>query len=138
MPSVGRLLLLLFLATGTLVSAQCPVDTVLVKGRVENPSRNAKVRVQLIFANGQPGPAAETAPEGGALRLPIEFLTQSTRPLLRNLKPKCDRKPTSVVVKLLAGDQEVSQVTLNFPRDFNELDPTAYTPRSEVVLKSSQ
>ena len=48
-----RALLFLFLTTAA-ASAQCPVDTVIIKGRIENPVRAAKVRAQLLYANDQP------------------------------------------------------------------------------------
>jgi hypothetical protein len=134
----GQALLFVLLAGATAASAQCSVDTVIVKGRVENSTRDSKVRVQLIFANDQPGPAAEAAPEDGTFRLPVEFLTQSTRPLLTNLKPKCDRRPKSVVVKWLAGDQEITRLTLDFKRDFKMTDFSAYMPQSDILLKASR
>lgn len=115
-------------------NAQCPVDSVMIKGRVENAPANARVRVQLIFDQGRPGVSADTTVENGSFRVPIEFLTQSSRPLLANLKPKCERKPKNVTIKLLAGDEERDRVTLNFPHDFKMIDLTAYTPQSEVVL----
>jgi hypothetical protein len=134
----ARSLLFTWLAGTAIASAQCPVDTVIVKGRVENSTRDSKVRVQLMFANDQPGPSAETAPQDGTFRLPIEFLTQSTRPLLTNLKPKCDRRPISVVIRWLAGDQEIASLTLDFKRDFKMTDFSAYMPQSDIVLKASR
>ncbi|HVN19271.1 MAG TPA: hypothetical protein VMU05_10875, partial [Dongiaceae bacterium] len=65
--------------------AQCPVDTVIVKGRVEQAPHNSRVRAQLIFGKDQPGASAEASLENGAFRLPIEFLTQSSHPILTNL-----------------------------------------------------
>ena len=59
-------------------SAQCPVDTAIVKVRVENSTRDSEVRVQLIFANEQPGPAAESAPQEGAF-VSYRILSRRTR-----------------------------------------------------------
>jgi len=133
-----RTLPFILLASSAIACAQCPVNTVMVKGRVENPPRDSKVRVQLVYAKDQPGESAETTVENGTFRLPVEFLTQSSRPLLKNLKPKCDRKPLDVIIKLLEGDQERFEVTLKFAHAFTMPDPTAYTPRSEIVLKGAQ
>ena len=67
----------------------------------------------------------------------ISFLTQSRAPVLMgNLMEKCDKKPKTVVVTLLEGDQnqEYDRVSLDLERDFKMADPSAYTPRSEIVL----
>ncbi len=138
MPFLPRTLLLFLLTTSAVAFAQCPIDTIVVKGRVENPAPGSKVRIQLFYANDQPGPSAEAEPENGKFHLPIEFLTQSTRPLLSNIKPKCNRKPRIVVIKWIERNEEHAEVTLGFPKDFKQTDPTAYTPQSEVVLKNSQ
>ncbi len=135
MLSPVRILLCAFLIASA--HAQCPVDTVILKGRVENPSSHSRIHAQLLYPNHQPGESAEVDAENGTFRLPIEFLTQSSRPLLRNLKPKCDRKPTAVVVKLFDGDQENDSVTLDFHRDFKMTDLSAYTLQSDLVLKNS-
>ena len=134
MLSMVQLLLLALLATSAL--AQCPVYTVIIKGRVEDPLRHAHVRVKLLYAKDQPGESAETTVENGSFRLPIEFLSESTRPLLRNLKPKCDRKPRTVTITLLEGDEEQNEITLDFAHAFQMTDFSAYAPKSEVVLKS--
>ena len=36
-------------------SAQCPVNTIIVKGRVENANAHSKVRVQLVYFEGKAG-----------------------------------------------------------------------------------
>jgi len=118
--------------------AQCPVHTIILKGRVDNPAPNSSVRVQLSYPKQPSGESAETNLQDESFRLPIEFLTQSTRPFLRNLKPKCDRKPGAVIVTLLAGKEQKAQITLDFPRDFTMADASAYTPSAEIVLKNSQ
>jgi hypothetical protein len=48
----------------------------------------------------------------------------------------CDRKPETVVVTLLEGDQtqEYDCVSLDLAKDFKMADPNAYAPRSEIVL----
>lgn len=115
--------------------AQCPVNTIILKGRVETPAPNSRVRVQLSYPKQQSGESAGATLQDGSFRLPVEFLTQSSKPFLRNLKPKCDRKPIAVLVTLLAGDEEKNQITLGFPRDFTLIDASAYAPRSEIVLK---
>jgi hypothetical protein len=115
--------------------AQCPVNTVLIKGHVENPAPDSRVRVQLMYPKQQSGESAEATLDDESFRLPVEFLTQSTRPILRNVRPKCDRKPSAVVITLLTGNNEKNQITLAFPRDFTRSDASAYTPQSEILLK---
>ena len=117
--------------------AQCPVHTIILKGRVDNPAPNSRVRVQLSYPKQQSGESAEATLQDGSFRLPIEFLTQSSRPFLRNLKPKCDRKPNAVIVTLLAGNEEKNQITLDFVRDLAMIDASAYAPRSEIVFKDT-
>ena len=50
---------------------------------------------------------------------------------------KCGRKPQGVVVSLLVGEQERDSVSLKFPADFDQPDPSDYVVRSEVVLEDS-
>ena len=116
--------------------AQCPVNAVVVHGHIVNPVHRPTVHVQLVYPKDQAGESASIAPESDTFRLPIEFLTQSNRPLIKNLHPKCDRKPQSVVVTLREGDQERDGAVLKFPTDFDHTDPSAYSVRSEVVLKN--
>ncbi|MGC2473848.1 MAG: hypothetical protein WA485_05910 [Candidatus Sulfotelmatobacter sp.] len=120
-----------------LAHAQCPVHYVIVRGRVTNPAPNSTIHVQLLYPNKKPGESAELIPENASFRIPIEFLTQSSRPLLANLPTKCGRKPQGVVVSLLVGEQERDSVSLKFPADFDQPDPSDYVVRSEVVLEDS-
>lgn len=115
--------------------AQCPVHTIVLKGRIENPTPNSRVRAQLSYPKQPSGESAETTLEDGSFRLSIEFLTQSSRPLLRNLKAKCDRKPNEVTLTWFIGETTKNQLTLSFPRDFTMTDPSAYAPTSEIALK---
>lgn len=119
----------------TFLQAQCSVDRVLIRGRVEHPTPKSRVRALLLYPNDQPGESAETNLTTESFRIPIEFLTQNKKPLLANLHAKCDRKPKAVVVTLREGDKELDQVTLDLAKDFDNFDPTAYTLRSEIVLK---
>ena len=114
--------------------AQCPIDTDIVRGRVEHAPRDAKVRVQLVYPKDLPGESGETSVENGTFSIPIEFLTLSKRPLLRNLPERCNRKPRTVNVTLIDADQEYDPVSLDFAKDFKMADPSAYTLRSELVL----
>ena len=118
-----------------LVHAQCPVNTVMVRGRVENPQQNSKVQVQLLYAKQQPGETAVATLQDASFRIPVEFLTQSSKPLFANLHAKCDRKPKTVVVTLLSRDQQSDEVSLDLVKDFDHMDASAYTPRQEIVLK---
>jgi hypothetical protein len=102
--SARTLLCILLLATAA--HAQCPVLTIIVKGRVDTPAPNSRVRVQLSYPKQQSGESAEATLKDESFRLPIEFLSQSSKPLLTNLKPKCDRKPSTVIVTLFAGNEQ--------------------------------
>ena len=114
--------------------AQCPVQAVLIKGRVENSTVDSKVRVQLLYPKGKPGESGEVTVEDGAFQIPIEFVTEKSS-LFTNLPKRCSRKPKTVVITLMQGDQESDQVSLEFPRSFRMADAGAYALRSEVVLK---
>lgn len=116
--------------------AECPVDTVILHGRVEHAAPGAKVRVLLIYPKGVTGESGEASvAEDDTFRLPIEFLTLSKRPMLRDLPEKCGRKPKTVNVILVEGDQEGEPLSLDFVRDFKLADPSAYTLRSDLVLE---
>jgi hypothetical protein len=114
--------------------AQCPVDTVIVKGRVvENATAHSKVRVQLVYPKEKPGESGEVTVEDGAFQIPIEFVTMQSS-IFTNLPKKCGRKPKTVVITLLENDQESDQVFLDFAKNFKMVDASAYALRSEVVL----
>ena|SRR5437016_5292507 len=115
-------------------AAACSVDVVIVKGRVDHPSGNATVRVQLVYAKNMVGESGEVTIENGAFSIPIEFLTQSRRPVVNGLMEKCSRRPKTVIVKLVEGDHEYDNVSLDFAKDFKMADSSAYTLRSELVL----
>lgn len=122
-----------------LAHGECPVDTVTVKSRVEHAPPKAKVRVELVYAKERVGDSAEATLENETFSISIDFLTQSRRPaLMGSLREKCDRKPKTVLVTLVEGDQKLDGVALDFATDFRIADPTAYTLRSEVVLNGSR
>jgi hypothetical protein len=131
------------LALCVIARAQCPVDTVIVKGRVvENPNAHSKVRVQLVYPKEKPGEAAEATVEDGAFQIPVEFVTMQSS-IFTNLPPRCGRKPKTVVITLLPNDQQsgqqsdnafLDQVFLDFAKNFKLSDTSAYALRSEVVL----
>ena len=114
--------------------AQCPIDTITLKGRVEGTPQGSIVRVQLYYPKVKLGELGETTIEDGRFAIPIKFVTQSRRPILTNLPAKCDRKPTTVVITLVHGDQEYDRASLEFPADFKVEDPRVYVSRTEVVL----
>jgi hypothetical protein len=123
----------------TVAHEECSVDTVMVKGRVEHAPPKAKVRAELVYAKEQVGDSGETTLENETFSIPIEFLTQSRKPVLMgSLREKCDRKPKTVVITLVEGDQKLDRVSLDFAKDFRMADPTAYALRSEVVLNGSR
>ena len=133
---------------------QCPLDSIVIKGRVEHAPRNAAVRVLLLYppdphrkhppgtdieGNDQPGESAEAILDGDAFTIPVEFLTNDRRTEMTFL-PKCNRKPRTVLVTLQhddasgSNDQEYDRVSLDFPRDFKSDDSRHYTLRSDVIL----
>jgi hypothetical protein len=61
------------LALCVIAPTQCPVDTVIVKGRVvENTAAaHSKVRVQLVYPKKKPGESGEVTVEDGAFQIPI-------------------------------------------------------------------
>jgi hypothetical protein len=120
--------------SGAIVHASCSVDVVIVNGRVVNAPRNGIVRVQLTYPQQKKGELGETTLEDESFRIQIPFGTQSRRPVLVNLPERCDRKPETVVVSLVAGGQEYDHISLDLARDFKLADPSAYAPRAEIVL----
>lgn len=132
--ALSSVLAICVLSSGALAHALCSVDVVIVNGRVEHAPRNGRVRVQLVYPKEKKGELGETTMEDGSFRIQIPFLTQSSRPLLANLPEKCDRKPETVVVSLVEADHEYDHVSLDLATDFKLADPSAYAPRSEIVL----
>jgi hypothetical protein len=131
-------ILSLCLLSGLPARAECAVNVVIVKGRVENPPDNARVRVQLVYPQHRGGDVGELILAASDFSLPVEFLTQSRRPrTLGSVGEKCDRKPETVIVILAGSDpaHEYMRVTLDVPSDFEKTDSTTYTVRSAVILK---
>jgi hypothetical protein len=124
------------ISSATLSHAGCPIDEVIVSGRVEDaPVNGSSIRVQLVYANHKAADSAEATLDRGSFRIQIPFLTQSRAPvLIGSLREKCDRKPETVVVTLVEGDQEYDRSSLELARDFKKTDSTTYTVRSEIVL----
>lgn len=120
-----------------IAQAQCPVNTVLIKGRVENAKENNKVRVELVYPKKKPGESGEATVENGVFQIPIEFVTMQSS-IFSNLPKRCGRKPQTIVITLLNNDQESDQVFLDFVKDFKPADASAYALRSELVLNGSR
>lgn len=59
------------------VRAICPVDVVIVKGRVENPPSASRVTIQLVYSKEPNGESGETSIERGTFVMQIPFLTQA-------------------------------------------------------------
>src|SRR5215469_9757362 len=116
--------------------AQCPVATVIVKGRIEHPTakNDYRVRVQLVYPKHKPGESGEVTVEEADFEIPVEFVTEQSS-LFTNLPKRCGRKPQTLDITLLNGDQKIDEVFLDFRRDFRIVDASAYTLRSELLLK---
>ena len=115
----------------------CGTEVVIVRGRVEHSPRSALVRVQLVYPKQRYGESGDVTVEDGKFTLQIPFFTQSHAPvLIGSLGEKCKRKPVTVIVKLISADQtqEFESLSLDLKKDFKMEDPSAYAPRSEIVL----
>jgi hypothetical protein len=129
-----RVLYLALILCARLVDSQCAVDVVTVRGRVEGAPGDAVVRVQLVYTGGVSGESAEATLDGEQFRIQIPFLTKRPTRIDGPFSPRCDRKPTNVLVMLKREDSELDRVSLNFPRDFEIADASAFTARSKIVL----
>jgi len=116
--------------------AQCPVESIVVKGRVENANPQSAVRVQLVFLKHKPGESGEVTVEDGVFQIPIEFVTEQSS-IFTNLPTRCGRKPKTVIITLLENNQQTEQVFLDFAKNFKLADPSAYTLRSPLVLNAA-
>jgi hypothetical protein len=133
--TIAPLMFICAIAPVTLSYALCSVDEVIVSGRVDHAPVESSIRVQLIYSNQKAGDSAELTLDRGSFRIEIPFLTQSRAPLLiGTFREKCDRKPETVVVSLVEGDQELDRVSLDLAKDFKKASSTAYTLRSEILL----
>jgi hypothetical protein len=134
----GILLLSIYAFVGPTASfAQCPILNVMVKGEIQGRPRGGVVRVQLVYSKhskDENGESGEVRLEGELFRIRIPFLTQSRAPVLGLGSFKCDLRPKTVVVTLLADDREYDRVSLDWAKDFKMADPSAYDLRSELVL----
>jgi hypothetical protein len=129
--------IVLFASTFTL--GYCGVDTVIVRGRVDHPPKNATVRVELVYAPNVVEDSGEVDVENGTFSIPIDFLTRGRRKRL--LIAQCDRKPMTVIVTLVGSGRyrEYDRISLDFGKDFKtEGSGGYYTLRSELVLGGSR
>ena len=118
----------------SIVQAQCPVDALMINGRVENAVADSKVRAQLVYSKNKAGESGEVSVQAGKFQIPIEFVT-TQRSLFSNLPKRCGRKPTTVVVTLLENSQPSQEISLNFATAFKMTDASAYGLRSGLVLR---
>jgi len=129
------------LPASTVAHVGCAIDVVVVKGRVEHAPRGATVRVELVYPHNAGSDSSETTREATQATLPVDFLTQSRKPVLvGEWRQKCDRKPETVVVTLMGGDplQEYDRVSLKLSSDFKQTDPSGYALKSEIVLRGPE
>jgi hypothetical protein len=126
------------LITSAFSQALCPVDDVMVRGRVDHAPRNTRVRVQLMYSRDIPGESGDVTFEDGRFSIPVEFLTQIRRPVVGGMLGKCGRSPKTVIVTLVDQDHEYDRITLDFAKDFKMTGSSGYIVRSEVVLDGSR
>jgi hypothetical protein len=125
----------------TFAYAVCSVDVVIVTGQVNHAPNNAIVRVQLVYSGDVAADSGDVTVENGRFSIPIEFLTQSRRPVVNGFLEKCNRSPKTVIVTLVESgqDHEYDRVSLDFAKDFKMADSNAYyTLKSELVLDGSR
>ena len=132
--------LIVTLISCAVARATCSVDVVMVRGRVDHPPSDAKVRAQLVYSGDVAGESGEVTVEDGRFSIPVDFLTQSRRPVVNGILEKCGRRPKTVIVTLMGSDgaHEYDRVSLDFAKDFRMSDPTAYALRSELVLNGAR
>jgi hypothetical protein len=106
-----------------------------VKGRVEHPiaKNDYRVRVELVYPKHKPGESGEVTVEDANFKVPVEFVREQSS-LFTNLPKRCGRKPQTVVITLLSGEQKSDEAFLDFARSFRMVDASAYALRSELVL----
>lgn len=128
------------ISSGTFLLAECPFDTIIVNGQVERAPREGIVKVQLIYSKDKIGESGDVRIEDASFRIPILFFTKSRTPFLNGSIPteKCARKPKSIVVLLIANDQEYDRVSLDIAKDFKKIDPSTYALRSEILLQGPE
>ena len=130
------------ISSGASLHAECSIDAIIVNGRVEHAPRKGIVKVQLVYPKGRIGESADITVEEESFRVPILFLTQSRAHahFLNGSIPldKCTRKPTTIVVSLIANDQEYDRVSLDMTNDFKRIEPSTYGLRSEIVLRGPE
>jgi hypothetical protein len=88
----------------------------------------------------QLGESGEVMVENGRFTIQIPFLTQYREPVIfAGLREKCDRRPKTVLITLLEGDEdeERDRISLDMAKDFIRADATAYTPRLDIVLRGA-
>ena len=132
---------LIFLSTSltlcAIASAQFPVYTVIIAGRVKNASPHSTVHVELVYPKRKPGEAGEVTVENATFRIPLEFVTMQSS-IFTDLPPRCGRKPKTVEITLMQNDHEADRAYLDFDKSFRMTDASAYTLRSELLLNGSQ
>ena len=124
------------ISSGALLHAGCSIDTIIVNGKVEHAPRKGIVKVQLIYPKDKIGESGDVTVDDGSFRIPILFFTQSRAPFLNGSLPpeKCNRKPQTIVVSLIANDQEYDRLSLDLAKDFKRIELSAYALRSEILL----
>jgi len=126
------------ISSSVFLCAECSIDTIIVNGRVEHAPRNGIVKVQLVYPKGRIGESGDVTVKDGPFRIPILFFTQSRARahfLNGSLPPdKCTRKPKTIVVSLIANDQEYDRVSLDMDEDFKKIELSAYALRSDILL----
>ena len=128
------------ISSGAFLRAECSIDTIIVNGQVEHAPRKGIVKVQLIYPKDKIGESGDVTVEDGSFRIPILFFTQSRAPFLNGSIPpeKCARKPKTVVVLLIANDQEYDRVSLDMATDFKKIEPSTYALSSEILLQGPE
>ena len=100
------------------------------------------LRSSLFIRKDKIGESGDVTFEDESFRIPILFFTQSRAHahfLNGSIPPdKCTRKPTTIVVSLIANDREYDRISLDMTKDFKRIEPSTYGLRSEIVLRGPE
>ena len=95
------------ICSGAFLHAECPIDTIIVNGHVENASRKGIVKVQLIYPKGRIGESGDVTLEDGrsaarSYRVPGRLVCIHWRiPAICSVEQYCKCRNASRIPELL-------------------------------------
>ena len=131
-----EILCICVISSGTFLRAECSIDTIIVNGQVEHAPRKGIVKVQLIYPKDKIGESGDVTVEDGSFASRFCSSHRAVHHPEGSIPPeKCARKPKTIVVSLIANDQEYDRVSLDMAKDFKKIEPSTYALRSEILLQ---